>query len=520
MVASIVVIALYLALAVPFAWWPHTLSWTVSLAVGIYSFVAAGLAVELAEALLALTWKPTHLPQVPSATDRQRAAVVMTVRDDTDTFHLVALGPLALAGYRVFVLDDSRVPLELPAALRGLVTLVRRGSRRGAKAGNLNHWLGHFGCSFEYCILLDADSLVTPTGADELIRAADHPENAPVAVFQSKILPHTVGQPTWLQRILGVGGSIRARIHARVHARLGVLLSFGHNQLLRLSVVRALEGFDEERTAEDTVFSLRLAALGHRIGLVDTWTYDTDPASIEGYVRRTTRWARQTVELFRDDWGCVPLRLKLTLCWHLLSYALPAMATLLLLVSIWSGPRDPWVVLGFSYRALCLADGFEFYGLAMWPGIGAVTLKVALHVVLARMEHVRLRAWAQSFVLGGAIQALLVMPLAVGMLASAIGRTTSFEPTNARPPAHARYRSSLSVAGALAIFGSASIGLAFRPGAMWVGFNWFWCIGLLAVPVIVVRALRDNRTESSSLGDRTAGQTRQPAAGSYARADV
>jgi cellulose synthase/poly-beta-1,6-N-acetylglucosamine synthase-like glycosyltransferase len=493
LIAPSLVITLYVVLTVPFALWPHAFNWTAAFGLGIYSFLALGLAVELTEAALALIWRPIRVDQAPCADRRGRVAVLMTVRNDSDAQALRGLVPLAQAGYRVFVLDDSDVALAPPKERLGTVNLVRRASRHGAKAGNLNHWLSRFGDGFEYALVLDADSVISSRAADDLLRAADHPANALVVVFQSKILPRRPRGGSWLQHVLGSGARIRARIHARVHARLGVLLSFGHNQLLRLSGVRALGGFDEKRSAEDTVLSLGLAARGYGICLVDTWSWDTDPATMAQYVRRTTRWARQTVEIFRDDWRTVPLRMKLILCWHLLSYALPVLATALLLLSVFNEPGDPWLVRQFSLRALRFEAGYKPYGLAMWPGIAAVLLRIVLHLLLAWRERVRLRTWLLAALAGGAIQALLVFPLVAGMLASAMGRSTSFEPTNAPSARPAKSLLGLSVVGALALFAGMGIAVAFHPGGLWLGCNWLWCGGLLAVPLILIRMFVDRR---------------------------
>src|SRR5437868_9948271 len=114
-----------------------------------------------------------------------------------------------------------------------------------------------------------------------------------------------------MAKILATGARPRMRVMERVHGPLGLLLSFGHNQLIRLQPVREFGGFEETLTNEDTVLSLRLAAAGQRAALVDVWTTDTEPATVSAYIRRTLRWARQTVELVHYPWAGVPLRLKI-----------------------------------------------------------------------------------------------------------------------------------------------------------------------------------------------------------------
>jgi hypothetical protein len=444
------------------------------------------MSVEICELVLALLWRTVSPPALVEVHDRRCVAVLMTVCDDAHPAHLASLAPLASAGYRVFVLDDSCAPADIPRHVAASLTVVRRETRAGAKAGNINNWLRQYGDAFDLCILLDSDSLMSAAAADMLVRTADHPANAMTAIFQSALLPYSADSPTWLQRVLAVGAAVRNRIHARVHARLGVLLSFGHNQLLRLSMLREVGGMDERWSSEDTVLSLKLAASGYGIALVNARTYDSDPHSIEQYVRRTVRWARQTVEIFSCEWRPVPLRYKFVLCWHLLSYLMPLFATTLLLLSLWKSPATPGAVIDFSLAALRFEPGYQTYGIAMWPGIAAVLLRICIGTTIALIEGAGIKGRAAASLLGGSIQAFVLLPLAVGMLRSLLGNSVSFEPTNVRRARGSRRLLVLGYGGALGMFVTVVLGLALHPGGALVGMNGLWCLGLLGVPVVLV----------------------------------
>ncbi|HEX5715228.1 MAG TPA: glycosyltransferase family 2 protein [Thermoanaerobaculia bacterium] len=498
--AGALLVVMYTALVLPLIVWPWNSSVSSLVAFTLYSLVALGFATEVVELILALAWAPCRVPVVQAPPPRQKVAVLMTVCDDWSERRLSDLAPLAAIGYQVFLLDDSSGP-SIPSNLipQG-VTQICRTSRKGAKAGNLNHWLERFGPSFEYTLLLDADSLVSVEAADTLLQAAEHPDNLSTAVFQAKIEP--VPRPGSLfATSLAVIARPRARILERLHGPLGIALSSGHNQLLRLAPIHHLGGFDETLTAEDTALSLELAALGWNITLVDVWTQDEDPETITAYNRRTLRWARQTIEIFRRDWQEVPVRLKLLLCRHLLLFGLPIAGTLLLFLSLWNGPRHPEVALGFFGRSLQMEPGYAPYGLSLWALLLVSLLFVVLRLALARREGVRWRDLLVSTVFGNAPLALLILPLAGAMLTSALGASVRFVPTNSRA---ARATDALLVRRlrqgiALALLLAALIlcGLR-RPGSLLIGANLIWYALLLGSPLTLLVLYWADRRRTSA----------------------
>ena len=300
---------------------------------------------------------------------------------------------------------------------------MRRPTNLGAKAGNLNSWLHLSGRRFSYAVILDADSKMTPDTIDKLVRAAEHPQNSRIAIFQAKIEPE---KPTTVfSNIIGIGARSWARVLERVHANLGILLSFGHNQLLRLQPIYDLGGFDEDLTCEDTVLSLRLAEIGWGVALVNAWSMDNESLSIGHFIRRTVRWGRQTVELFTYSWNIVPLRLKFLLCRHLLNYCRPIVACVLLLHSLFNSSEDIDSSMRFSSSALNFARGYVLYGITMWSLFALFALSVVLRSIIAWLEGITLRRQFLDIALGGCPYVALLLPFAFGMLSSALGNRRS-----------------------------------------------------------------------------------------------
>lgn len=500
-------LAVYGLLVVPWIFWPTDDAAFAVLVFGLYSLLAVGLATDLTENVLALCWPACVPPRLKTCARKAPVAVLMTVCDDSSPEHLSYLRPLAVAGYDVYLLDDSIMPVTLPEDLAGRVAHVRRGNHRaGAKAGNLNHWLNIYGARYEYAALLDADSEMSVKALETLVLTAEHPANARTAVFQAKI--ESARSRSLFAQLLSAGARPRARVMERVHAPLGILLSFGHNQLLRVEPIREVGGFNERLTSEDTSLSLQLAAAGWQTQLVDVWTRDTDPETVAAYVRRTTRWARQTIELFHHPWRDVPLRLKLLLCRHLLSYTLPVVGVLLLGISLWTGPETPERAWSFLRASLSLTDGYQVYGLTLWPVFIVFLLYTVLRLVLARAEGVSWRLLLLSFILGNAPFAALLPPLIGSLLISACGVKVRFVPTNSRYALSrdASLRRHLLFGLTTALLLSALVaGALYHPGSLLVGFNIIWLTQLLLSPLsLLILSLGKRRGAGRSLSDSEA----------------
>lgn len=475
--------AVYGLLTIPWIFWPASNLVFSLIVFAFYSILAIGLAIDSTEVFLSLWWPRHSLPRLITRAPTESTAIVMTICDDSTLERLKNLQYIENVGYDLYLLDDSISPVASSDVL-SRVTHIRRGNKTGAKAGNLNHWLKEHGRHYKYVLVLDADSMVSVETVETLIQTAEHPANANVAVFQAKI--DSSSNQSLFAWLLSAGARPRMRIVERVHGPLGILLSYGHNQLLRLQPILAIGGFDETLTGEDTSLSLKLAIAGWRTELVDVWSCDTDPQTVDAYIRRTTRWARQTVELFRQPWFDVPLRLKLIVCRDLLSYMLPLVALVLLGISLWTGPETPEGAWNFLINSLSFLPGYEVYGLTLWPALLVVCFLIVLRTILARLEGVPWRLFLLSSLLGNPAFFVLAVPLAGAMLASALGFRVRFVPTNslrARSYGEDLRHQLLPLLSAVVLLSVMLTGALRRPGSLFVGFNLLWVTQLLVSPL-------------------------------------
>ena len=445
----------------------------------LYVVVVLPLSVETMEILLAFAWNEPVTCELEQPPARRKTAVLMAVRDDWNLTAVASLRSLVSAGYDAFILDDSRVPCPLP--LRDCTSLQRitRPSAIGAKAGNLNHWLRSFANKYEYAILLDSDSVMPVETADRLVLAADHPKNCDVALFQAKIRAAACCSP--LARALGTLAKPRMRILSRVHSQLGWLLSFGHNQLVRLSAIRSIGDFDEAFTCEDTVLSLELARENWGIRILNAWSEDTEPEEFFQYRRRYLRWARQTLELFGGNWNEVPIGLKIVLCRHLFSYVSPIASMALFLLSIWSWPWPFRETKEFMSCALQLLPGYEIVGELTWLGIGFLGFFFVLRFVMSKLEGIPLRAQLRAAPFLGIPNALLIIPIGRALLTSMTTTPVQFIPTGDKHRHNdlGPFASLLEATASSVVILSLAAGVLVHPASLLVGLNAIWLAMIL-----------------------------------------
>jgi hypothetical protein len=474
---------LYTALVVPLGVGPlgSGASWVVMFV--LYVLVAAELAARLTDGILALVLTPLPYARSLEPIDRRSVAVLMTVCDDASPRHLARLRALHEAGHDVFVLDDSRSPVRSP--FDG-VRIIRRDSRRGAKGGNLNHWLALFGREYRFCCVLDADSTMPLETLDEMSRAAAHPENASIGIFQAKIAAEVDAHTPLQARVSAIGSRARNRVFERVHSPCGLLLSGGHNQMIRIDALFDVGGFDTRFCGEDTALSLHFAARGCRVLLVDAWSYELEPATFERYARRTLRWARQTVELLGEKWEGAPLRLKVLLCRHFVTYLLPSIGTALMLASLWAPPllTDR---LAFLVGVASWKEGFGPWSLSLSVGLAALVadLWIRYRVIVAE-EKMSKRLFVFSIAWGAASAAVLAVPLAVAIGASLLGGRVRFAPTNSDAPSRSARRLRVGlVVSACSVAGLFAAALVSQPGSVMLGVTGAGSLAVLLSPLLL-----------------------------------
>jgi len=455
-----------------------------------FELIFIGIAFDITESLFALFARPHRTPSLSSLDHYPPVALLMTVCDDCNPARWPALIQ-NYPNYCVYILDDSQDPHERKLVDRSGYPVVRRSNRLAFKAGNLNHWLKHYGHLYEYFVVLDSDSLIAPDFIQQVVRFAEHPANRSIAIFQSYI--HPVDARTIFSRVLGSMAKIRFYIFDRFANRTGLVLSWGHNQLLRMKAIREAGGYCESITPEDTSLSLALSEIGYSIRLVDVTSYDTDPPDILSFLRRITRWAGQTAEVFSQPWRGASLRLKLLLSHHLYTYTIHNVYLGLLIYTAW----------GFDSRGISPLKLIEFLGshmqvLWIWTLVLAELsilwlLQLLLRFHLGRLAGISTRDFFEHMLLATALHSFAGLSMDLAVLRAIFGKRMDFVPTNTKitllkeRPAHL----TKDIVFWLAASGLILSGMSLRNPLLFFGLNGLWIFFWVASPLTLLLFHRD-----------------------------
>jgi len=258
----------------------------------LLEYAAFGIAYELAVFAIELLSRDIVAPTLETVSI-PRIAILYCACDDADPTALSLLCDQSSAD--IFILDDSRDSESRQMLDKTGLRVVRRKSRKGFKAGNLNNWLAKYGDQFEYFIVLDADSIVPSDFVSRVMLYAEHPENQDVAIFGTLIEPwNDENQFASLQSVMARLGWREA---LRVNNRIDCTLAVGHNEIYRTAAIREVGGFNEHYVAEDTATCIEVLQKGWRCLTIPVKSYERVPSNLCEFQKRRARHACQTFQL-------------------------------------------------------------------------------------------------------------------------------------------------------------------------------------------------------------------------------
>jgi cellulose synthase (UDP-forming) len=244
-----------------------------------------------------MTWRLVY----PTAPQPERTYTVdiyiPTVNEPVDVLRATLSGCAEIRyPHQTYVLDDgARVEVQALAASFNC-GYIARPTRKGAKAGNLNHAL----CwtKGELIATLDADNIPLPNFLDETIGFFNDPA---VAAVQGPELFYNVDSfehdgPDWHEQKLF--------FHVILPGKNRTNSAFwcGSPAVLRRSAIESIGGVAEETVTEDLHTSIRLARHGFHVVYVDRpMAVGLAPATIHAFLVQRFRWAQGAMQTFRID---------------------------------------------------------------------------------------------------------------------------------------------------------------------------------------------------------------------------
>lgn len=216
---------------------------------------------------------------------------IATCGEPLDVLRRTVVAALAMdLPHQTYLLDDAGRD-EVEELARGLgAHYIRRASREGAKAGNLNHALGL--STGTLIAFFDADHAPR---RDFLSRLVGHFEDETVGFVQTpqfygNAQESEIARGAYQQQALFYGPICRGKNGAEA------AFCCGTNVVFRRAALEAVGGFDEDTVVEDFLTSIHI----HRTGARSVYypyvlAEGLGPENVGQYVRQQFRWARGSI---------------------------------------------------------------------------------------------------------------------------------------------------------------------------------------------------------------------------------
>lgn len=198
---------------------------------------------------------------------------------------------------RIYVLDDTRRPALRELALELGCEYLSRPDNRHAKAGNLNHALGH--TTGELIAVFDADFVPTRNFLTRTVGFFQRPEIGLVQTYQSFYNPDPIARNLGLEDYLPPEVEIFSRHYQVLRDSIETALCYGSAFVVRRSALEAIGGFVTASLSEDYYTGIQLAAAGYRlIYLNESLSAGLCAEEMAAHIRQRQRWARGTLQGF------------------------------------------------------------------------------------------------------------------------------------------------------------------------------------------------------------------------------
>ena len=238
----------------------------------------------------------------PTCNDFQPEAADSCLNQDYSAFH-------------IFLLDDSTQNKycsavdAFHAAHPESTTVVRRSTRLGFKAGNLNHALRGAAANYPFFAVVDADERLP---ADFLRRIVPYLCNSNLAFVQANHAPNP-SQDSAFARDIAPTLLPFWSVHCRPRNHFGYVLYLGHGAIVRRSAWEVVGGFPEV-VLEDLAFSALVGVQGLRGAFFeDLVCYEDFPGSYLAFKRQQERYVIGTTQVMRKYLGALLKTKKISL---------------------------------------------------------------------------------------------------------------------------------------------------------------------------------------------------------------
>lgn len=465
-----VTIFICLQVAVVFIAFPVNSLWDIVFLLFI-EWIVFTLSYDWSEFLLSLILRPKRILKLDHLTTGPRVGLLYLTCDDFSQDSFASLLRQTYKNTKVFILDDSQSSVYRQRIDRLSVDVVRRQTREGYKAGNLNNWLRVYGREFAYFVICDADTVLPENTVEALIHYAEHKANSQVAIFETIIRPHN--NINFFAESQGTVSCLSEKVKLNVENNFGMTLSTGHNNLIRTRPLIALGGFCEHFVAEDYATAITLRANhGWRAITLPIVTFEAVPSDFPQFARREARWAAQTLQLLKIGIKKPPFLLLLKVISsfnHYLKYPLSLALVLINAFILISNTGYESVLESLGYMTV-LAIMFQTKAVLLF--LAVVGLDATRILAIMKCQRNPIRSLSSALVIAGTHTACSG-PVTAKIVSALIRRKLGFEVTGQSQSNQIIYTQFMALIGCIAYM------IFFSILVLEGGFNLIWAVVLV-----------------------------------------
>jgi cellulose synthase/poly-beta-1,6-N-acetylglucosamine synthase-like glycosyltransferase len=472
-----IVVLLFIVLNLGYYYFLH-FSWDISTIFYIWLLEIAtfGFAYEFGELILVILLPELAIPRLNQLSDYPPVALLCCTCDDVDLHVLRNLNTQKYPNLHIFVLDDSQQERSRIAVDSVGLQVVRRPSRSGYKAGNLNNWLFRYGAQFPYFVVVDSDGILPSDFVETLVCYAEHPSNNQIAIFES--LLHTWNVDNEFVYLQTVMSPLSHRQRLRLGNRFQSSLSVGHNNLYKASVLLEVGGFQENYLAEDHATSLEIIRKGWLCMTLPVTAYERLPANFTEHAKRSARYAFQTFQALSINVDGLPWSTRLKLLKDLQSYSMPVVAVIGMILLVIFNFQNGIALHRFASEAPRLSIRPEF----LWFWGIFILLPLLLRTILVWAEKISITAYLKTLLFDSALYMATIWPIIRRLSTFVTSNRLGFNVTATEPAPSLQH---IVKMGAPVFFLSWTAFLSILLNPLVSGLNLIWILPAVFAPLIL-----------------------------------
>lgn len=252
-----------------------------------------------------LSWLKKAQPRVD--------VLICTYNEDQSILERTIIGAMRMnyPDFRVWVLDDGRRDWLAELCTQKGCHYLTRPDNSHAKAGNINHALGHLAAlplPPEFIAVLDADFVPFSDFVSRALSLFRDPTVGIVQTPQHFFNPDPVQSNLAISKVFPDEQRFFFDILMPAKDAWGLAFCCGTSSVIRFSALCQIGGFPTDSVTEDFLLTVRMAEHGHKtIYLNEKLSVGLAPEGIREYAVQRTRWCQGLVQICRGPSG--PLRL-------------------------------------------------------------------------------------------------------------------------------------------------------------------------------------------------------------------